>query len=79
MTVRITAWKKTIDGLLACEPGDILAVAWDVRYPGSFFGMPLQFEDRHQAERIAHALSVAFRAGGEAKLRELRQFIGILP
>lgn len=77
MTATIRAWKKVDGGLTSTDVDDLLATSFDVHYPGAYCGMPMSFDSKNQAERVAGALSVAFAAGGRAKLAELRAFLEI--
>jgi hypothetical protein len=75
----IHAWKPTSDGqhLTPCDPSEPEATQFEIKYAGAFCGMPLRVESKYWAEQICHALIRCHEAGKEAKLAELRKFLGV--
>lgn len=76
----IQAWKPAAfdaSHITPCEFDDEAATLFEVKFAGAYCGMPLRLESKHLAEEVCRALVRCHEAGGEAKLRELRRFLGI--
>lgn len=80
--VRIQASKPCEGGqpgcITHCERDDPAATRWSVGYPGMpYTCSTLDFDSKYMAEKVEHALTLCFEAGGRAKIRDFRRFIGV--
>jgi len=80
MSVRICAWKKCREGKAKtpCPLEDPDAFVWEISYSGTKYSTTtLDCNSLFRAQEVQRALECSFKAGGKAKLAELRAFIGV--
>lgn len=77
----IAAFKRyDQNSFVSCPVHDTAASKFCVSYPGMpFSSSTIDFDTLFQAQEIMRALNAAFEAGKSAKLRELRNFLGLGP